>query len=68
MEEQVCDVCELAGIYVGVINNSKSDEELFEILHGLIEDVRLDAQLEIVEHQADAWKDAKYKILKELED
>lgn len=68
MEEQVCPYCELAEIYVDLINKTESEDELFTILHNLIDDVRLDAQLEIVEQQAEGWKDAKYKLLKELED
>lgn len=68
MEEQLCESCEIAREYVPVINNSKSDEELFDILHDLIEVVRTDAQLEIAEYQVDLWKDAKYELMKRLED
>lgn len=68
MEEQLCESCEIANTYVQVINKSNSDEELFNILHDLIELVRTDAQLEIAEYQADLWKEAKYELMKRLED
>ena len=67
MKEQLCQYCQLTEAYMEDVINSKSQEELLEVLHALVDDVRDLTNLDVIEAKIESLHQAKLDILNSFE-
>lgn len=66
MEEQVCPYCQLAESYMEDILSTKTENELFEVLHALVDDVHDLTKLDVIDTEIELLKQAKEDIIESI--